>query len=470
MIDNSDTLENQTPISTSDSDTIKQLFAAGNSVNEICKRLHITKTMATRRLKPDLCKKITSLLSQKYTIGQISTAIGINSSRIGKWINYGEDQALHAYPSLKYPIGQEALIKLVVSDHLKLIPRYTIQKLYNIHDTTVKRILDNAGFNLLSNDRMKKIYNHSDGQYNKPISDDLYHCLTGMLLGDGHMQVQTRSHKVPDYNYDLHDYQNALAFLSELKTTSLTEDNTKLSEIIDQFNTVTKIIADMPTSRFTVLKSIIESHWVEHINTFFEDSGYMTRVYGRTNIRKYGRTSIRKKSFIEKTTKVFSIALDSCASVQLELIRKKWYDNSGKKHIPFDLKITPDVLLYWYIDDGSLSISGTVILFTNDFSKSEVLLLARKIYNATGSTFYIRERITEGKVYPILVCSKRHDVDIFFDYLEESKKENLLLAKKEFSWKFDTRIRKFEYLHSIKDSNVIVEKYLSTKDGKKKEK
>ena len=138
-----------------------------------------------------------------------------------------------------------------------------------------------------------------------------------------------------------------------------------------------------------------------------------------------------------------------------------------KKHIPSDLKLTPDILLYWYIDDGNLANKNVVTLYTNDYTKDEVIMLSKKIYDVIGITFYVKDKKIKEKIYPLLICSKYADSQAFFNYLEKSNSQSFSLAKKIFPWKFDPSIKKFEHLHSIKDNDPIVQKYLAVKDSNK---
>ena len=181
--------------------------------------------------------------------------------------------------------------------------------------STAKRILEGAGFTNLSYLGKAKINRHIIGQYNKPISDDLYNYLTDSLLGDGCILTSIRPRDIPEYIYDIHNYNNALAFLTELKTTSFIENNTDFTEIIKQFNTATKVISDIPTSMFVLTKSILESHWVEHINIFFEENGYKTKLTEYKPVRNSAITGKRPTDI--------EIVLTSRASVQLEFIRKQ---------------------------------------------------------------------------------------------------------------------------------------------------
>ena len=197
-------------------DTIKKLFAEGLSVNEIHKRLEIPKATVTKVLKFDLCKKIELLFSQGYNSVQISKIIGLNRRTISGWVNSGENQALYVFAKPRSAINKQDLTNLAIKDYLKLIPVKTITQLYKISFETISNILKESSFNVLSSGKMRKLQYHKDGQYNKPLSNYLEDFLTGSLLGDGHMQIQIHSNKVPDYNYDLYEYQNALAFLTNL--------------------------------------------------------------------------------------------------------------------------------------------------------------------------------------------------------------------------------------------------------------
>ena len=83
---------------------------------------------------------------------------------------------------------------------------------------------------------------------------------------------------------------------------------------------------------------------------------------------------------------------------QLLDLRQKWYANiDGKtvKIVPGDLQLTPTTLLFWYLGDGSLSRRKNdesripaVVLATNNFSLSDVLLLQKKLAEI-GLNFYL---------------------------------------------------------------------------------
>jgi hypothetical protein len=58
-------------------------------------------------------------------------------------------------------------------------------------------------------------------------------------------------------------------------------------------------------------------------------------------------------------------------------LRKKWYPY-GKKIIPQDLVLTPEVCLHWYLGDGCLDKNGShIVLCTDDFTECEVDFLIK---------------------------------------------------------------------------------------------
>jgi DNA-binding XRE family transcriptional regulator len=90
-------------------------------------------------------------------------------------------------------------------------------------------------------------------------------------------------------------------------------------------------------------------------------------------------------------SKVFTLGfyINARKSQELLKLRSKWYkQENGKtaKIIPFDLKITPITVLFWYLGDGSLIRRKNdsnrvpfIVLATNTFSKDDVDFLIEKL-------------------------------------------------------------------------------------------
>jgi len=81
--------------------------------------------------------------------------------------------------------------------------------------------------------------------------------------------------------------------------------------------------------------------------------------------------------------------INSCPYLELLSLRRKWYkrcNNKIIKTLPNDLKITPTILLFWYLGDGSLirrkndqNRVPTIVLATNCFSKEDIEFLIKKL-------------------------------------------------------------------------------------------
>jgi len=89
--------------------------------------------------------------------------------------------------------------------------------------------------------------------------------------------------------------------------------------------------------------------------------------------------SIQKERYYHKnwnkwyTRYIFS----THCSIQFEELEKKWYINR-KKIIP-DLKISPNLVLHWYLGDGSLPNKEYAIFCTDCFSYNEINFLSYKL-------------------------------------------------------------------------------------------
>ncbi len=95
-------------------------------------------------------------------------------------------------------------------------------------------------------------------------------------------------------------------------------------------------------------------------------------------------------------------------------VYEKWYDSDGRKFIPRDVKLTPKVLLVWYIGDGHLNTrskgAGFIKLATNCFTETDIaeLLLPQlsdfeaKIYKSENQSIVIIPRRLAGAFLELL--------------------------------------------------------------------
>ena len=147
----------------------------------------------------------------------------------------------------------------------------------------------------------------------------------------------------------------------------------------------------------------------------------------------------------DKRNKVWKMYVKFRNNELLISLERKWYKKVGnrrKKVIPKDLRLTPTVLLFWYLGDGSLirrkdsNRLPFIVFATNCFSKSEINLLIKKL-KKLGLNFYpvkYKSGFT-GKScgYCIYSSTKDETVFKFFKLIgfEPPKEiENCILGKK----------------------------------------
>lgn len=131
--------------------------------------------------------------------------------------------------------------------------------------------------------------------------------------------------------------------------------------------------------------------------------------------------------------------------------RKKWYPN-GKKIIPKDLKLTPIICLYWYLDDGSLDKKdGGILLntcqFTEENLRKTVIPQLEQILDSGEDTI----KIHFDRQYTRIFISKRF-VNIFLEYIGGKS------PIKEFNYKFETMPCKRKFW-SKKDIKFLKENF-----------
>jgi len=149
-------------------------------------------------------------------------------------------------------------------------------------------------------------------------------------------------------------------------------------------------------------------NYIEWLRQQFIDEGLECgKIYEKVNEKGFKPGSI---AFYFSTRKY------PCLTEQYH----RWYRN-GKKIIPKDLKLTPTVVLHWYIGDGSLikpSKGKPFIHFaTNCFTFEEVNFLVEQL-NKLGLKAYLRTgtEYKTKKKFPYIALSVKSTQD-FFDFV-----------------------------------------------------
>ncbi len=109
---------------------------------------------------------------------------------------------------------------------------------------------------------------------------------------------------------------------------------------------------------------------------------YISNVFSKNNIKQMGKIT----KYIHKYNKATYYCYGTKHYEELLYFRKYLYEERNKI-IPRDLEFTPNILLHWYIGDGSLSRSGKTKKYsricTQGFSIDDVEFAVTK-FNKMG--------------------------------------------------------------------------------------
>lgn len=161
-------------------------------------------------------------------------------------------------------------------------------------------------------------------------------------------------------------------------------------------------------------------------------------------LKEYYNSPPKFLSIFDKRTKKYydRYSLQSKSCWIFKKYYEKWYSNKRKK-VPRNLKLTPLILLIWFLDDGCVIKSSknglTLQLSTQGFIKSDVDFLADllskylksqyKVYGNSKNGFLIRSSTlptikfieTIDDIFPSFMERKRKWKDFNFEYAKTSK-------------------------------------------------
>lgn len=120
-----------------------------------------------------------------------------------------------------------------------------------------------------------------------------------------------------------------------------------------------------------------------------------------------------------------SFILKSRASVTFTKYRKDWYPNN-KKIVPKNIKLTPVVILHWYLGDGNIDSDG-ITLCTDSFDEDSMFFLLQELSNLNFNPLYSEKRNR------IIIPNRR--IIEFLNYIGAC-------PVKSFNYKWNTPIKK----------------------------
>ncbi|MFX1256164.1 MAG: hypothetical protein ACFFCZ_31445 [Promethearchaeota archaeon] len=391
------------------------------------------------------------LFVQKYSVKWTAEVFGVNKASIYNWLDYyGLPN-----PERNYTKKTPEVKRKIVIDYIHLLGIKKIARHYLMGTETVKAILNDEGVDTSPEIRSNLI--KARMKCFLPINEVLSQIIAGELLGDS-----TLTHANPNerHTFDSPIPTDAefLNTITALRRLSLLNEFPDLAKVVPEFNEARRRLMAPRTAYFRIEMAIIATVWIYHVAELLQEHGYPSTV----------DIGVREKD----NEPINYVALRTPSSLQLEREQRRWYSyedpSSGysarerhhylynEKNVPDKLVMTAQILLPWYVGDGSCNYSE-LKLCTHGFTKTDVQKLANCLYQATGLEFPLVKGHKPGTWF--LRIRSHGTIDVFFAYLERAPEisESLSLAKRIFPWKFDYYLKRKDVYNPKK--KYVDEKY-----------
>ncbi len=331
---------------------------------------------------------------------------------------------------VKMSVFQKDLIRRYIGDMMGL---KAIGKEIHSDPRTFKKEFTSLGIEIpFPGSVWKKMQDHYSGRFDRSISPFLEEIITGSLLGDGNIRLQSKvDHH--EKNPSLDEYRELLLDIGEIRQRVKNGDGLTRDDI-ERWNHGIEIIRNTNTAHFRIHKSIVEIRWVKKMMEIFD--------------REIDVQSKFIKTIRDAKNIAWTCGFDTLSSVQLFNIWKDWYTKDGQivvKRVPRHIltKITLDSLLQWYTGDGFYS-GKTIGLCTSGFSKSDQLYLIKLLAQIDVDSHFARSH-TGGE---ITISHKKEKREYFINMLTKTKQ--YLLAEREFPQKFDGNYSKKDLMMKLR--------------------
>lgn len=112
-----------------------------------------------------------------------------------------------------------------------------------------------------------------------------------------------------------------------------------------------------------------------------EYANWLSNLFVKNGVPICGNGVYKNVSYYKVRKKVYTKFLfNTLSNKDFYKIRHKWYDDLGVKKVPDNLKISKEVILHWWIGDGSYNKKGKYgWLATDSFLEEEVIILSDKL-------------------------------------------------------------------------------------------
>ncbi|MHA2232742.1 MAG: hypothetical protein ACXAB4_09650, partial [Candidatus Hodarchaeales archaeon] len=305
-------------------------------------------------------KRLISAIKRSNSIKEVATRLNISERSAYRYIkSYGIDIRNYGFPPQHphTPDTPELRNKIAIT-YLQEHAIIKVHRKLHVGRQRLSRILKQTGFAIFDSNVAKLIQRHFNGEHSLPYSKKLSAIITGELLGDGNLSCPANS-KANQWSMPLKNYIDAIETPKRLAK-ELGSNTLSTTEAIQKYNFTAKKLVNAQIAHFRLHKSPLEEPWIRYVAKQFENDSYSV-------------------NFVPTNR---SIHMTTQGTVQLYNQYRLWYPSS-KKQVPKNLNLTPEIVLHWYVGDGSLG-KNQALLHTQCFKKSGNEYLVDLLMNDTG--------------------------------------------------------------------------------------
>jgi len=147
-----------------------------------------------------------------------------------------------------------------------------------------------------------------------------------------------------------------------------------------------------------------------HSSKYYEYVDWLDYIFSSEGLVRSGEILRDEVEFNESHSVVYRYSTIAC--IELMGLRKKWYDENGKKEVPNSLSFTPTMIRQWFIGDGVVKPDGAIYFCTQSFSLNSLNILKRE-FKKIGIDDISTTKRNE------LYIKKRYSY-ILYEYMEKS--------------------------------------------------
>ncbi|MHA2231490.1 MAG: hypothetical protein ACXAB4_03260 [Candidatus Hodarchaeales archaeon] len=370
-------------------------------------------------LKPTK-KELLDALHQSTSIEDVARKFNISKRSAYRYIkNYKINPRNFGIPYRNPPTPDTPKLReKITTTYLQEHSIIGVHRKLKLKRERISQTLKELGFAIHDPTHSNMLHNHFKGVHSVPLSEKLATMITGELLGDGNISCNTDSED-KEFNCSSKDYKTIVGTPPRLAK-ALASNTLTVSEAIEKYNLAAAKLVGAQIAHFRFHKSPLEEPWIRYVAKQFKKDGYSVNF-------------ILTNRSIHMTTQ---------GTIQLYREYQRWYPK-GKKLIPRELELSPEIVLHWYVGDGSAS-KYHLDFNTQSFKKLGSEFLAKLLKKEIGINGHINSYVASDnkKTYHKILLYSHKESKKFFEYIEGASSDALTLAKQLLPWKFDRYLRK----------------------------